>query len=319
MTLKQKGRNYDHSLDELKKSLAEHATAIQELDPMLTKMVEGIDAAEKTGGKTQKEVMYDGWRVMMKFVTHQMRVNEANIRSQIALTERVDDLEKRLTHEIKEVKGLASKQAVISPTSYASILTSGASNNVNTDQPAPQPTQPHYSMVDKQAIIRKQTKEAEKCSRQVVMDVVKLAGLEDPGAHTEGEMTKIVITSLRSIDKEIDVEKDLKEFRPIEKHAEKPYLVEFTDSRAVNRLLEAAKKAKVKYRLLRPSRTREQREALRVAREQQPKDEDGNPITDNKVWDEKRRERNKGRVFFNPKPAQTSSVEQETAGASSSA
>ena len=299
-TGKPKGRKFENDLEELKKSLTETTSVIHEMDPIIDSMIHDLGLPETKGGKPQKSVFYEGWTIMMKYMKHRMRMDEVHIRSQIALTHRVDHLEKRLTAEINEVRDMASKQAVINPSSYASVLASSTANNAGAE-PAPA-TQPHYTVVDKRVIQKKQTKEAEKCSRQVVMDVCKLADIEDPTARTQDELTKVIITSLQSIDKEIDIEKDLREFRPMDKHAEKPYLIEFNNSNAVDRLLEAAKKIKVGYKHLRPSRTREQRETLRVAREQQPKDADGNPISKSRTWEERRRERNKGRVFFNPKP-----------------
>ena len=126
-------------------------------------------------------------------------MNQINLERHLEMTNRLIALEKQLKRNLREVKTAANKQAIIQPTTWATV----AGGNLN----APVITTGAggtMTMVSKTTVQKKLNWEAELCSQQITVD---LKSIVPPEALTEDMLhdktVKALVTTLQSFDPEL--------------------------------------------------------------------------------------------------------------------
>ena len=254
---------------------------------------------------TQKTMLEGGLKILFQSIKHQHKVNNALLTNQMSLFNRMDDIETRMETNFAKVNATAAKQAVWEPVTYASVTATAEDGTAGaSSRPAEVRTQLRVVNVNK--LQKKQDKESERCSREVVMDVKKLAGLTETIETLEpDEIVDAINDKLREIDPKIDIDKDVFAADLIEGHPEKPYLIKFHKKDAAKRLLDAARASKVEFKQLRPSRTRAERDRYR--KEKEAKDKSDGEKKDKKkptrLYLGKKPESNNGNAQESPSPS----------------
>ena len=188
-------------------------------------------------------------------------MDQINLDRHLETTNRLIALDKSLKRDMKEVKTAANKQAIIQPTTWATIAGENSKAPVLTAGGT-------MTIVNKTTVQKKLNREAELCSRQVIVDLKALATPEYLTRAMSGDYTyngvDLLVDTLQEYDEDIDIN-ELKSARVMSNHVEKPYMVEFFDKANCERFLAATSAAKVDFKDIHPSPTKKQREDLKKA------------------------------------------------------
>ena len=247
-------------LEAMQLELAVMSAKTDELIPMLHELVKDTSSKQVTDPKTgklyEKHVTTKGMELIARVHMYRMEMDKINLRNQLKLIEEVSLLRKQIRKDIKEVKTVASRQVVANPNTYASM----AARGTETDNvlPPQQINAKTVTVVNTNEILRKQKRAEEKCNKEVVVDLKRILPEEAP--ETEKFDGEALNRELTRIDPEMSLS-DLHHHVILEKHREKPFLVQFQTVEGAKRMLKAAQKAGYDYKALRPSRTKEQRDA----------------------------------------------------------
>ena len=95
------------------------AKEASEFSPMIKTFADllaspGVRGGQKDNKVRDKYVYLTGWELMVKFISHTLKMNQINLECH---------LEKQLKRDLREVKTAANKQANIQPTTWVTVVT----------------------------------------------------------------------------------------------------------------------------------------------------------------------------------------------------
>ena len=262
----------DNDLEKLKVDAVSLSASYTNLRTMITELEENVIDKPNV---VQKNMNEGGWKILFRFIEHQHQANTAILDNQRRLFERVIECENKIDTKLDKVNQTAARQAICHPLTYANATASTTDGQPEAQTPARRSEViPKVTVVNVNDIQKRQDKESERCSREVVMDVRKLTELgDDTDTLGEEDLMEEITDHLKRIDPRIDIQKDLFAVDPIDGHKDKPFLIKFQSKEAAGRLLEAARDKNIPFRQLRPSRTRAERDKFRQEREAREKAE----------------------------------------------
>ena len=210
-------------LEEFKLFIETTAKEASEISPMvktLTDLLESQGHPSKRG--RDKDVYFQGWDIMARFISHSLKMDQINLDRHLETTNRLIELDKSLKRDMKEVKTASNKQAIIQPTTWATVAGGNTKAPVLTAGGT-------MTMVNKTTVQKKLNQEAELCSRQVIVDLKALVSPEDLTKYkARGYTADLLVEVLQDYDSNL-TEDELKSARVMQNHVGKPYMVEFFD------------------------------------------------------------------------------------------
>ena len=282
--------------DEINVKFAATVDKIQKIDEKISNTMEQVS----TGKFTAEKVRDVCWPTMFEYAHNSLLV-QAEVMSNmkdimtmlVDVNQRLENQDRKMSKELKDIKKAASEQAVPSYATVTKLSVNSQPNSINPDSAH------QYTLLNKIDIQRKREKEADRCSKEVVLNVKRMSGT-DLANSNEIEKKSTVIQCLQKANPDITADK-VKSYRPIEKHHDRALIVEFFHRKEVDDLLRKANEAKIEYKDLRPSRTRGQLEEIRAKKEQRDRlieeaRQRGDPPPD------RTRPNRPTKTFFHPKP-----------------